>query len=139
MLRLFAFITITFLVLPHTGCSVLSHEAPTEDADKAAALFFQRLDKQEYDVIYDDTSKRFKENKTRQTVTDSLKELTAHGKVLGFSRTSMPISGEGKERMVQPVYKTSFERMSGDVILTFQDEGGEWKLLGFAFKPHRTS
>ncbi|HSB11060.1 MAG TPA: hypothetical protein VLM38_16345 [Blastocatellia bacterium] len=138
MFRVLVIVTLAFLALSHSGCSVLSHEAPTEDADKAAALFFQRLDKQEYDVIYDDTAKRFKENKTRQTVTESLKELTAHGRVLDFQRTSMPISGEGKERMVQPVYKTAFERMSGDVILTFQDEGGEWKLLGFAFKPHRS-
>lgn len=137
MFRLLAFVTIGALALLNSGCSVLSHEAPTEDADKAAALFFQRLDKQEYDVIYDDTASQFKENRTRQTVTDSLKELTANGKTLDFERTSMPISGEGKERTIQPVYRTAFERARGDVVLTFRDEGGEWKLLGFAFKPRR--
>ena len=138
MLRSLTIIGFVFFVLSNVGCSVLSHEAPTEDADKAAALFFQRLDNQQYDEIYDDAASRFKANKTRQVMTDSLKELTANGKVRDFQRTTMPITGEGKERMIQPTYKTLFEKISGDVILTFQDEGGEWKLIGFAFKPHRS-
>lgn len=136
-MRLRTMIVLVFLALAPSGCSLLSHEAPTEDADKAAALFFQRLDRQEYDVIYDDAARRFRANKTRQTVTDSLKELTAHGKVLDFQRVSMPIQGEGKDRMVQPVYKTTFETAVGEISLTFLDESGEWKLFGFAFKPRR--
>ena len=138
MYRHFAVVSFVLLVLAGAGCSLLSHEASTEDADKAAGLFFQRLNNSEYDKIYDDAAKRFRTNKPRQVVTDSLKELTANGKVRDFERISMPIQGEGKDRMVQPVYKTLFESVSGDIYLTFLDEGGEWKLFGFAFKPKRS-
>ena len=138
MYRHFAVVSLVLLALAGAGCSLLSHEAPTEDADKAAGLFFQRLNNNEYDKIYDDAAKRFRTNKPRQVVTDSLKELTANGKVRDFERISMPIQGEGKDRMVQPVYKTLFESVSGDIYLTFLDEGGEWKLFGFAFKPKRS-
>ncbi len=119
------------------GCSVLSREAPPEDVDKAAALFFQRLDKSDFDAIYNDLSKRFQENKTRQTVTESLKELAAFGKVISYERVSMRFQGEGKDRMLMPVYMTTFEQAGGDLTLTFQDEGGEWKLLAFEFKRRR--
>ncbi|HXU08370.1 MAG TPA: hypothetical protein VN743_05185 [Blastocatellia bacterium] len=138
MYRHFAVVSLVLLALAGAGCSLLSHEAPTEDADKAAGLFFQRLNNNEYDKIYDDAAKRFRTNKPRQVVTDSLKELTANGKVRDFERISMPIQGEGKDRMVLPVYKTLFESVSGDIYLTFLDEGGEWKLFGFAFKPKRS-
>jgi hypothetical protein len=138
MYRHFAVVSLVLLALAGAGCSLLSHEAPTEDADKAAGLFFQRLNNNEYDKIYDDAAKRFRTNKPRQVVTDSLKELTAKGKVRDFERISMPIQGEGKDRMVQPVYKTLFESVAGDIYLTFLDEGGEWKLFGFAFKPKKS-
>ena len=138
MYRHFAVVSFVILALTGAGCSLLSHEAPTEDADKAAGLFFQRLNNNEYDKIYDDAAKRFRTNKPRQVVTDSLKELTANGKVRDFERISMPIQGEGKDRMVLPVYKTLFESVSGDIYLTFLDEGGEWKLFGFAFKPRKS-
>ena len=120
------------------GCSLLSHEAPTEDVDKAAALFFQRLDNQDFNKIYDDCSKRFKTNKPRQTVLQSLAELAVNGKVEGrFERSSMPVDDKGKDRVVSPVYQVLFEQISGEITLNFQDESGEWKLLGFAFKPRR--
>ncbi|MEK6407141.1 MAG: hypothetical protein AABN34_09280 [Acidobacteriota bacterium] len=117
------------------GCSLLSHEAPSEDVDKAATLFFQRLDKAEYDTIYDDAAKKFKANKTRATVTENLTQLGAFGKTLGFERISMQLQGEGKDRMVLPVYKVQFEQGRGEVTLMFQDDSGEWKLFGFALKP----
>ena len=78
------------------GCSMLNHEAPTEDADKAAVLFFQRLDKEEYDQIYNDSAKKFKETKTRQSVIESLQEITAYGKTIEYQRKSMPIQAEAK-------------------------------------------
>jgi len=118
------------------GCSMLNHEAPTEDADKAAVLFFQRLDKEEYDQIYNDSAKKFKETKTRQSVIESLQEITAYGKTIEYQRKSMPIQAEAKIRLVSPVYMVYFDRMKGELTLTFQDESGEWKLFGFAFKPH---
>jgi hypothetical protein len=119
------------------GCSLLSSEAPPEDVDKATALFFQRLDKNDFDAIYNDLSKRFKQNKTRQTVTESLKELAAFGKVISYERVSMRFQGEGKDRMLIPVYMTTFEQAAGDLTPTFQDESGEWKLLAFEFKRRR--
>jgi len=123
------------MALSSVGCSVLSHEAPAEDIDKAAALFFQRLDKGEYDLIYNDSSTLFQQNQTRQTVTDSLKQLAEQGKVLDFQRLSMTFQGEGKNRMALPVYRVTSDRTRGEVTLTFHDQGGEWKLFGFAYKP----
>lgn len=125
------------VVLAFGACSLLSHQAATEDVDKAATLFFQRLDNQDFNGIYDDCSKRFKTNKPRQTILESLGQLAANGKTQDFQRTSMPIEGQGSDRIVSPVYKVVFEQMAGEVTLNFQDESGEWKLLGFAFKPHR--
>ena len=119
------------------GCSLLSHEAPTEDVDKAATLFFQRLDSQDIGKIYDDCSQRFKTNRSRQTILESLAQLASNGKTQSFQRTSMPIEGTGKDRVVSPVYQVSFDQMSGAVTLNFQDESGEWKLLGFSFKPRK--
>ena len=137
MLRKVVPLVIVLAAVSLAGCSLLSHEAPNEDVDKAAALFFQRLDKGEYDAIYNDASKKLKTNKTREIVTSSLKELTISGKTRAFDRTSMPIQGEGRGRMLLPVYRVLFEQGSGEVTLTYEDEGGEWKLFGFAFRPLR--
>ena len=136
MLREAAALAIVLIATLLAGCSLLSHEAPNEDIDKAAALFFQRLDKGDFDAIYNDASKRLRENKTRGVVIENLKQLTVSGKSVSFERVSMTFQGEGKDRMLLPLYKVIFEQGRGDVTLTFQDEGGEWKLFGFTFKPH---
>ena len=135
MLRTVAASIICSLAMCLAGCSLLSHEAPPEDIDKAATLFFRRLDKGEYDTIYDDAAKKFKANKSRATVTDNLKQLTAFGKTLGFERVSMQMQGEGKDRILLPAYKVQFEQGRAEVTLMFQDESGEWKLFGFSLKP----
>jgi hypothetical protein len=134
MHRKVAVLVIVLTAIFPVGCSLLSHEAANEDIDKAATLFFQRLDKGDFDGIYNDAGKKLRENKTRAEVTQSLNELKAHGKNIGFDRISMAIQGEGKDRMVLPVYRVSFEQQRGDLTLTFQDESGEWKLFGFSFK-----
>jgi len=54
MLRNAAALVIVLTAILPAGCSLLSHEAPNEDIDKAAALFFQRLDKGDFDGIYND-------------------------------------------------------------------------------------
>ena len=126
---------ILFIAILQAGCSVLSHEAPSEDIDKAAALFFQRLGNGEFDTIYNDSATGFKDNQTRQTVTDNLKQVAEQGKVLDFQRISMAFQGEGKSRMASPVYRISSDRSRGEITLNFQDQGGEWKLIGFAYKP----
>lgn len=136
MLRKVAALAIALIaVFPGAGCSILSHEAPNEDVDKATALFFQRLEKSDFDGIYNDASKKLRENQPRATVVDNLKQLAAQGKVLAFDRISMAIQGEGKGRMLLPLYRVSFDQGRGDLTLTFQDESGEWKLFGFSFKP----
>lgn len=131
--RLITLVVFTIFVLP-SGCALLSHQAPAEDIDKAAALFFQRFNAEQYDTIYDDSASAFKNSQTRQTVTDNLKQIAANGKILAFERMSMTFQGEGKTRMALPVYMTSTDQMKGELTLTFQDESGEWKLFGFAFK-----
>lgn len=136
MLRKLVALLMFSIVLLSAGCSLLSHEAPTEDIDKAAALFFQRFGNEEYDTIYNDAAKGFKDSQTRQTVTDSLKEMAEQqGKILDFQRISMAFQGEGKSRLALPVYRTSSDRARAEITLTFQDESGEWKLFGFAYKP----
>lgn len=128
-------LAILFIVTASTGCTLLSHEAPSDDIDKAAALFFQRLGAGEYDAIYNDSAKGFKEAQPRQTVTDNLRQMGEQGKVLNFERISMSFQGEGKTRMASPVYRTSAEHSRAEITLTFQDDGGEWKLFGFVYKP----
>src|SRR5262245_48860975 len=134
-LRVGAF-TILLTAVLCSACSLLSHEAPVEDIDKAAALFFQRLDKGEFDAIYNDSAKDFKEKKTRQEVTENLQQVAASGKTVDYSRIKMPIEGQGKSRIFSPVFIVSFEKGAGELTLNFQDESGEWKLIGFAFKQH---
>jgi hypothetical protein len=126
---------IFFIVIACAGCSLLSHEAPSDDIDKAAALFFQRLGNGEYDTIYNDAAKGFQAKQTRQTVTDNLGQLVEQGKIVDFQRISMSFQAEGKSRIASPVYRTASEHGRGEMTLNFQDEGGEWKLFGFIYKP----
>ena len=135
MLRKLSAVIIVFITSLPLGCALLSHEAPNEDIDKAAALFFQRFSNEEYETIYNDAAKVFKNVQPRQTVTDNLKQMAEGGKILEFERMSMTFEGEGKSRMAKPVYRTSAERARAEITLTFQDESGEWKLFGFAYKP----
>ena len=116
------------------GCSLLPHEAPTEDIDKATGLFVQRLNAAEYDAIYKDAAKKFKENQPKDTILDSLKELSAKGKLQSHQRIQMKYEAETKDRIASPVYSVAFEQSRGELTLNFLDESGEWKLIGFAFK-----
>jgi hypothetical protein len=115
------------------GCSLHS-EAPLEDVEKAAALFFQRLQEADYDTIYKDTAKQFKQNKTRDEIIDSLKSVNSYGKFLGYQRTSAGYDGDPKDKLVKAIYAISFEQARGSLTLYFVDESGEWKLVGFAWK-----
>jgi hypothetical protein len=135
MLRRITAVFIFLMVVLPAGCSMLSHEAPTDDVDKAAALFFQRFGNEEYDTIYNDAAKGFKDSQTRQTVIDNLKQMMDHGKIVEFQRISMSFQGGGKDRKALPVYRTLSDRAKAEITLTFQDESGEWKLFGFTYKP----
>jgi Protein of unknown function (DUF3887) len=131
MRKILAFILFSLFI---SGCALLPHEAPVEDIDKAAALFVQRLNAAEYDAIYKDAAKKFKENQTKETILDSLKELTAKGKLQSYQRVQMKYETETKDRIASPFYNVAFEQSRGDLTLNFIDESGEWKLIGFAFK-----
>ena len=127
-------LAIALLLVFVSGCSMRLHEAPPEDVDKAAALFFQRLNAAEYETIYKDTAKKFKQNQTKEKILESLKELTAKGRVQQFQRMKMSFEGEGADTMAVPVFSTLYEQARGETTLYFVDENGEWKLVGFAFK-----
>jgi hypothetical protein len=116
-----------------TGCALLSHEAPVDDIDKAAGLFVQRLNAGDYEAIYKDTAKEFKQNQTKDTILDNLKELASHGQLKSFQRVKLPYE-PGKKRIASPVYSVLFDQARGDLTLNFLDDSGEWKLIGFAFK-----
>src|SRR6185503_7116050 len=116
------------------SCALRSNDAPPEDIDKASALFFRRLNAADYETIYKDTAKKFKENQTKEKIIESLKELTAKGQVKDYQRLKMTFEGEGKDMRAVPVYSALFDQGGGEVILYFVDESGEWKLIGFAFK-----
>ena len=131
VVRLFIFL----IALVPTGCSLLSHEAPAEDVDKAAGLFFQRLGNGEFEKIYRDVAQKFKENQPKPTIIDNLRQMSEHGKILDFERISMSFQGEGKNRIASPVYRTSTDKAKAEITLNFQDDSGEWKLIGFAYKP----
>jgi hypothetical protein len=131
MRKILAFICFSLLL---SGCALLPHEAPADDIDKAAGLFVQRLNGAEYDAIYKDASRKFKDNQTKETILDSLKELTAKGKLQNYQRVQMKYESGSKDRIASPVYNVVFEQSRGDLTLNFIDERGEWKLIGFAFK-----
>ena len=117
-----------------TGCALLSHEAPNEDVDKAAGLFVQRLNAGDYEAIYKDTSKRFKDTQPKEAIFDTLKDLTAKGRLVNFQRIKMTFEPGNKDRIASPVYGVLFEQGRGDLTLNFIDESGEWKLIGIVFK-----
>lgn len=117
-----------------SGCTLLSHDAPPEDIDKAAGLFVQRLNDAQYDTIYKDAARKFKENQTKDTILDSLRELGARGKLVSHQRIQMKYEAETKDRIASPVYSVIFEQSRGELTLNFIDESGEWKLIGFALK-----
>ena len=127
-------LALFLLSLFMAGCSMLPHEAPPEDIDKAAALFVQRLNAAQYDDIYKDAARKFKDNQTKEMILDSLKELTAKGKLQSYQRVQMKYETETKDRIASPLYNVAFEQSRGDLTLNFIDESGEWKLIGFAFK-----
>jgi PBP1b-binding outer membrane lipoprotein LpoB len=128
---MFRLIIVSTLLVFMVGCS---REAPLEDVDKAGALFFQRLNDAEYDTIYKDASTQFKKNQPRDTVVESLKELTAKGRLQEFRRISTSFTTQDKDRIATPVFGTTFEQTRGEITLSFIDEGGEWKLIAFSFK-----
>jgi len=113
-----------------------SKEAPTTDVDKAAAQFFQRLNAAQYDLIYNDASEPFKSQNTKAAVQDNLVQIVGKGRVQNHVRISMTFSTENNAQVALPIYNVEQEQLTSDFTLKFIDDHGEWKLLGFAVRPH---
>ncbi len=117
-----------------TGCT---HEAPTEDVDKAATQFFLRLQAAKYDEIYDQADENLKDQKPRAAVVDDLQKLITYGRPQAWPRLSMALGTEkGDKRVAVPVYSLKTDNITSEISLKFIDVDGEWKLLGFAVTPH---
>ncbi|HLG17019.1 MAG TPA: hypothetical protein VJH03_21325 [Blastocatellia bacterium] len=116
---------------PITGCS---KEARSEDVDKAADVFFERLKSAEYDAIYDDAAQPFKEQNSRAATLDNLKQIAAMGRIMKHTRLSMSFDKEGGARICLPAYAVIFDAARAEITLKFLDAGGEWKVLGFFVK-----
>jgi len=113
-----------------------SKVAPTTDVDKAAAQFFQRLNAAQYDLIYNDASEPFKSQNTKAAVQDNLVQIVGKGRVQNHVRISMTFSTENNAQVALPIYNVEQEQLTSDFTLKFIDDHGEWKLLGFAVRPH---
>jgi hypothetical protein len=122
------------LLLAAAGCALLSHEAPPEDVDKAAGLFFERLKGAEYDAIFNDAAPFFKKNKTREEVVQNLTQLTSGGRLMHNAKLSTFFTERDNKRVAVTTHATIFENGKGEVKLYFADEAGEWKLGQFEYK-----
>jgi hypothetical protein len=130
MLKKLFVVWIAFILI---GCS--ASEAPPQDVDKAAAVFFERVKSAEYDAVYNEASEDFKNNVARATAIDNMKQIAAMGRIQSFDRLTFRIEGEEKNRFASPVYSVLFDRARADITVNFKDEGGQWKLIGFSVKP----
>jgi len=124
---------IILVALLSNGCS---HEAPTEDVDKAAAQFFLRVKGAQYNLIYNDAADKFKTTKSKAELQNSLEQLLATGKPEQWIRINMNFNDRDKSRFAEPDYMLETDRNRVLVNLTFVDDNGEWKLMGFRANPN---
>jgi hypothetical protein len=139
---------ILYLLLFATACSSKSQEAPYEDVDKAATLFFQRLTAGKYDEIYSDSEKSFQAKNPKPEVVENLKKMAIMGKPGAPVRMTMTYTTEEGKRVAMPNYSVLFDNTGAGevkapdgqttppqtratVILKFVDDRGEWKLGAF--------
>lgn len=122
-------VLICLAVLP--ACSLKAREAPPEDVDKAAILFFQRLEAAQYEKIWDDSAESFKKISQKSEVLESLKQMAALGKASSPARVEMYLNDEDGKRVALPKYAVRFEQSNASVLFKFVDESGEWKMGAF--------
>jgi len=113
-----------------------SSQAPTTDVDKAAAQFFQRLNAAQYDLIYNDAAEQFKSQNSKASVQDDLVQVMGRGRVQSWTRVSMTFTKEKNAQVALPVYTIRQDQSASELTLKFIDVDSEWKLLGFALRPH---
>jgi hypothetical protein len=114
-----------------SACSLKTREAPPEDVDKAAILFFQRLEQAQYEKIWDDAAESFKKTSQKTEVLESLKQMAGLGKAGTPARVEMTFTTDEGKRVALPKYAVRFEQNPASVLFKFVDESGEWKMGAF--------
>jgi hypothetical protein len=109
----------------------MTREAPTEDVDKAAVLFFERLKAGQLDLIYSDSAKSFQAKNPKFEVIENLKKMKELGQPDTPVRATMIFGAEEGKRMATPTYYLNFDQTKATVILKFLDYDGEWKMGAF--------
>jgi hypothetical protein len=139
---------IISLLLVSAACSLKTQEAPYEDVDKAAILFFERLTAGNYNEIYSDSEKSFQTRNPKTEVVENLKKMAMLGKPGSPVRMNMTYGTEEGKRYALPNYAVLFDNTGAPavqtpdgqalppqsratVILKFIDDNGEWKLGAF--------
>jgi hypothetical protein len=139
---------ILSLLLFSVACSLKTQEAPYEDVDKAATLFFERLTAGKYNEIYTDSEKSFQDRNPKTEVVENLKKMAMLGKPGAPVRMNMTYGTEEGKRIAMPNYAVIFDntdaaqvktpdgqalppQSKATVILKFIDDSGEWKLGAF--------
>jgi hypothetical protein len=128
---MFKTVCVFTLILCSTACSLMTREAPTEDVDKAATLFFERLKVGQFDLIYTDSAKSFQEKNPKFEVIENLKKMKELGQPDTPIRATMLFGEEEGKRTAMPTYYLNFDQTKTSVILKYLDYGGEWKLGAF--------
>jgi hypothetical protein len=127
-------IFVLFLLSFTTACSLVKDEVKTEDVDKYAAIFFERLANADYNKIYQDSSESFRKENSQSAVYDTLKQMTELGKPGTLNRISMSLEKQGSKRIALPSYLVNFNDRRVTVNFMFVDEDGEWKLGAYEVK-----
>ncbi|MEW6126579.1 MAG: hypothetical protein AB1757_06025 [Acidobacteriota bacterium] len=120
---------IGLAILP--ACSLKPRQAPNDDVDKAAILFFQRLESEQYDKIYNDAAESYKKTYAKSDAIEAFKQIAAMGKTTQPNRVEMRLETEDGKRVAFPKFAIQYGQVPGSIIFKFVDEGGEWKLGGF--------
>ena len=123
-----------FLLSFTTACSIVKEDLKTEDVDKYAAVFFERLAKADYAEIYKDSAESFQKENSQAAVYDTLKQMTELGKPGTLSRISMSLDKQDGKRIALPSYLIYFNERRVTVNFKFIDEDGQWKLGAYEVK-----
>jgi hypothetical protein len=120
------------------GVLALAEDKNTHDAEKAAQLWLQLVDKGDYAMSYDESSSFFKSAVTKDQWE---KALTASrgsfGKLLSRKlkgaefKTSLPGAPDGKYVVIQ--YEASFEKKKEaiETVTPMLDKDGQWRVSGY--------
>lgn len=122
---------VLILVFGWVACA---KQARSEDVEQAAGKFFDQIKEADYDRIYNESARPLREQNAKASVFDDLKQITAFGTIRQIERLSMTMDKEGEHQVALPVYSVLFDQARCEVTLKFTDDGGDWKLLGFAVR-----